>query len=130
MRLERDNSDEEAIEATIRYFSEAKFAQLNDQDAQRYNFTEFFVPDYQQNTNLTYIGDRFELNRQLLIANNAVNAWYTVDVDIKDMEIDGDTAEVKFYETYRYARTNTPDITSAEGLSYKVELKKINGARY
>ena len=52
MRLERDNSDEEAIEATIRYFSEAKFAQLNDQDAQRYNFTEFFVPDYQQNTNL------------------------------------------------------------------------------
>ena len=128
MRLEWDNSDEEAIEATIRYFSEAKFAQLNDQDAQRYNFTEFFVPDYQQNTNLTYIGDRFELDRQLLIVNNAVNAWYTVDVDIKDMEIDGDTAEVKFYETYRYARTNTPDITSAEGLSYKVELKKINGA--
>ena len=79
---------------------------------------------------LTYIGDRFELDRKLLIVNNAVNACYTVDVDIKDMEIDGGTAEVKFYETYRYARTNTPDITSAEGLSYKVELKKINGARY
>ena len=42
---------------------------------------------------LTYIGDRFELDRKLLIVNNAVNAWYTVDVDIKDMEIDGDTAE-------------------------------------
>ena len=53
-------SDQELITRTIELFSEARIDQLNNYETEQYYFTEFFVPDYMNNSNLVYICDRFE----------------------------------------------------------------------
>ena len=122
-----DLDDENAIRETIELFSQAKIEQLNDYDAERYDFTDFFVPNYEDINNLKYICDRFELDRQMLNATNAVNLWYSVGTDIQSIDITNNQADVVFYETYEYARVNTPTIKTTEGLTYWVSLEKNNG---
>lgn len=120
-------SDQELITRTIELFSEARIDQLNNYESEQYYFTEFFVPDYMNNSNLVYICDRFEWNRQMLKETGAKNLWYDVHTEVLSMDIVGETAEVTFSEKYEYERVNHPGRVSFEGITYYVDMVKLDG---
>lgn len=119
--------DEITLTNIVKLFSHAKIYQVENY-MENVDFTPFFDFDSASKTNLQYMCDKMELEKEMHKLNRADVLWSNLEVEIKDISIERDTASVTAYESYSYVRQSTPDIDSWKGIEYYYTFNRINGS--
>ena len=122
-------SDEAKIVGIVELFSHAKIYQLEN-FIECIDFSSFFDFNTGEVENLSYMCDKIELEQKMRERCNATVIWSELEIEIEDIVINNDYAEVKAYELYRYTRPSTPDIVAGEGVHYLFVFNKINEMWY
>lgn len=119
------NLDNNEIEQLLNNFFETK--QMNFVSSENISMVDFFTPSVREELETESFYKLFQFEKQVRQENAPDILNETFDVDVNDIAVDNDMAEVTAYEYYEYELTYADGEKSSRGTTYAIECEKVNG---
>lgn len=129
LRKSELTTDERSIRRTVECYIRVLEDQMLHYDTAEFDYAGvFFDPDSAEPDSLSFAAGKSLLQRRQWQENGLRVLWSDADVEITNIQIDGDTATAEAGASLRYILEGQEPTISGEGTAYAFTLTKRDGA--